>query len=72
MLSFDVSLSGTQVGAALADDGEELAYALVELADDHSMFEEISENIGWDDRTIVINWLRALANHLAGNTDNDE
>lgn len=33
MLSFDVSVSGSEVGRKLQNDPEELAYALAELAD---------------------------------------
>lgn len=36
MLSFDVSVSGPEVGRKLQNDPEELAYALAELADGFS------------------------------------
>lgn len=43
MLTFDISVSGTQVGSQLVNDPEEMAYCLAEMAD--SFKESLAEEV---------------------------
>lgn len=68
MITFEGQLSGRQIGIKLADDPEELAYALVELADCSAkqLGEEVAEFVpgGEEGAQKVIRFLRDLADAI--------
>ena len=63
MISLDVCVSGGQLGRALADDPEELAYVLIELAklDGADLGEEVAGYFWSVDEAGIVTFLRALA-----------
>lgn len=62
MIHLTSSFSGQELGAALADDGEELGYALVELSEHHAgeMADEIEETTNMQ----VAEWLIEIGQEL--------
>ncbi len=67
MISFDVNVTGPQIARALANDEEEFAYGLKELAEEFKaarIGSEVSAYIGDDDAATVVAWLRELADTI--------
>lgn len=66
MISFDVHVSGRQVGHAIANDPEEAAYAFVEIMKvAHRDFgEEVAEHLSTTECTEVAQLLRRLADQI--------
>lgn len=66
MISFDVSVSGDQVGRALANDPEELAYALKAMSewDGEDLGAELAFYLYADDAAGIAAFLRFLAEKI--------
>lgn len=66
-MQFGVSVTGGQVGGALADDPEELWYALREIADiGNDDVEQVAEYAHGHEAEIVTKFLRKLADAIEG------
>lgn len=62
MLTFDVTLSGGQIGSQLISDEEEMAYALKAMAEDASpnTFQRIAEEIPFGSEEAICAFLMQL------------
>lgn len=70
MITIETQISGSQIGSKLAGDPEELAYALMEIADSASkgLANELQESIyGSENRDRVLAMLRNWATALEEN-----
>lgn len=68
MIELEVSFSGAQLGCKLAQDEEELFYALVEMTDfkPERLGKEVAGYCGSDDADKIAAWLRKLADVIGG------
>lgn len=66
MISLDFSVSGVQLGRALANDAEEFVYALDEIADDDTAYlgQEIAAQAPYGLSEKIVVFLRALADQI--------
>ncbi|KRS15633.1 hypothetical protein [Roseovarius indicus] len=65
MIHLNHSVTGGQIGAELANDEEELAYALVAIAEAGPSDTEIADHLHGSDREAVRDFCNALAITLA-------
>lgn len=70
MIGFEHYVSGGEVGRKLAQDPEELGYALKELLDNGSdkMGAEVAEYLDPSDADAVVDFLRLLADQIEAAT----
>jgi hypothetical protein len=68
MITVETQVTGGQLGRQLQNDPEELAYALVEIADGFpdDIGEEVAANISGDDKDGVIALLEVMLDCLRG------
>lgn len=68
MITISTQVSGSQIGSELANDTEELAYALVALADDVGLdgMREVAEYMDEHDAKNVVGMLEVMIEALKG------